>query len=292
MITLLILLQTADETRDAIAERVEAFRAKPATLGLLRETVNLAIDYGDTAYEEGDVEACRDFYRETARALCEAFEAKERASADARAGLGLLRRGLTQAESLDEEAAQAWALHYAFDRLKVDWDSRSLRAMSLLQLGNEYFGRSQFAPAVEAYADAAGLLEELTGTDPDELDLGARLGPMMQAHALLALERWEEAAGALGAAVRFMPTLPELGINVRALHPDPDDFDLVFERLQKAAGARADSAALQFLLGYVHFSIEQPEEAKRCLRRALELSPEHAAAKAFLSRAEEMEPDF
>ena len=109
MTTLILLLafQTAEETREAIAGRIAAFHDRPATLGLLREAVNLAIDYGDTAYEEGNIEACRDFYRETARSLCDAFDRRDASTEQAREGLRLLRRGLTQAEALEEETAQA-----------------------------------------------------------------------------------------------------------------------------------------------------------------------------------------
>lgn len=280
--------------REEIASKIRAFQSqkKRATLGLLREAVNAAITYGAPVYSAGEPEICARFYAGTSKALVEAFDGEEGTTARARGALAVLKEGLARSEKQEGADARAWALRYSFDRMLLEYESREDFAKTLILLGNEYYQQGHYEAAASAFGDASGLLEELAGTDPKEVDLTCRIAPLARAHALFAQEKFEEAARTVEEGIPYLPNLPKVPMNRRKQHPDPDDYDRLLKALQAKVKKEPASAALEFLLGYELYFAEQREEAQEHFVKALKIDAKHAGARLFVKAAAGEDSDF
>ena len=282
-----------EETREEIQDLIKSFRdgKKKATLGLLREAINLSISYGGPTYDEGDKKACADFYVETAQALCDGFKDRDSATLRARRELRILKRALARASKDNSPERRSWAVRYAFDRALLDWDMRSLKLRTLVRLGDRYFGRRQLEEAEISIREAVSMLDELTGSNREEVSAGCRLAPLALSHVLFAGKKYKDAADAILLGLQYVPNWPATDLNRKDLHPGDDDYDKTLKDLEKQAKDHPDDAALQFLLGYEWFYGDRKDDAMKQFRKALKIAPKHAGAKAYIKQVEG-DPDF
>ena len=98
---------------------------------------------------------------------------------------------------------------------------------------------------------------------------------MLMAQALFAQGKYEDAAGALQAAMAMMP--PErwnvVVANVGELYGDPAKFSAQLAALA-AAAAKSPAPAAQFLLGYFHGFLGDPARALKDLDQGMKLQPQ------------------
>ena len=263
----------------SVAALVRGWKGK-ATLGLLREAILPTIASGGAAFNKGDVAGCAKLYRETATRLTKAF-GKGTATEAAAEALADLRAGLRRAENATSPNGQAWALRFAFDQTLLAWTIRNAHAKSLVRLGDQYFSISRYAECEAAFAQAAGILPELLGKDPDKVETTCRLAPFALANARFARGRFGTAVKAILQGLKGMPKWSEAKLNVRKLHRRPEEYDRRLAELEKAIQDHPDRADFRFLLGYAYHFTDRKDAAREHFDKALELAPDHPGARAF-----------
>jgi len=256
---------------------------RPASLGLLRDAVSFTIEYGAPTYNEGDHEATRAFYAQTARDLVDQFEAgkNENPSPAARQSLEVLAEALERTRNAPGAEEAAWSLRYAFDRILLAYQVRKAHLQALMALGDQYFKRAQFADAADAFARATGMLRDLRGENTETLARNLRLAPFACGHALMSAGQYAESARMLTEGLGYVPDWPEIELDRAAFYADPAAYNQIFQALQQAARDHPQDADIQFLLGYEYHFQGAREKALEQFDKALELAPRHEGARHF-----------
>jgi len=104
-----------------------------------------------------------------------------------------------------------------------------------------------------------------------------------KSHALFATGEYLSSALFLSRAIEAFPEYAMFKIDLEAMIPDKDVLE---DRIIEAAEwqQRSDSAELQFLLGYIHYQLDNIDKAKEAIGSAVEKMPESKAA-ATLKKA-------
>ena len=98
---------------------------------------------------------------------------------------------------------------------------------------------------------------------------------MLMAQALLALGKYDEAAGATQAAMQMLPE-DKWGVvisNYSQLYGNPVDYNNEIKALEKARDEHPDSPAIRFLLGFHFGYLGYPKHAVRELDQAMTIAP-------------------
>jgi len=123
-------------------------------------------------------------------------------------------------------------------------------ARRLVDVGDRFFGRGEFARAAEAYRAAAR-------NAPDDPMAAFALG-----HGLFATGAYAQAAAELRRALGLYPAMVQVAMNRRAFYGDPMRFDEQLGRLAAYVEANPGDADARFLLGYNYFFSGRRAEAK------------------------------
>ncbi len=137
----------------------------------------------------------------------------------------------------------------------------------LVEAGDTYFGRGEFARAVEAYRAAAR-------NAPDDPMAAFALG-----HGLFAMGVYTQAAAQLRLGLTLYPAMVQVAMNRRAFYGDPVRFDEQVGRLAQYVDANPGDADARFLLGYNYFFSGRRAEAKAQFDA---LGPQDPIARLFL----------
>ena len=140
-------------------------------------------------------------------------------------------------------------------------------ARRLVEAGDTYFGRGEFARAVDAYRTAAR-------NAPDDPMAAFALG-----HGLFAIGAYAQAAAELRRALGLYPAMVQVAMNRRAFYGDPVRFDEQVGRLALYVETNPNDAAARFLLGYNCFFSGRRAQAKD---QFAALGPQDAIAQLFL----------
>jgi tetratricopeptide (TPR) repeat protein len=256
---------------------------RPATLGLIEQSIDLSIAFGAPAYNAGDRAACFRFYATTAKSLLTAFpddasasEPAHKALADLRAALGRIK-----ASGMDADRG-AWSIRLAFDKTNLSVAVTTESAAALVRMGEEYFRRSEFEEAVDAFESATAALAELEGLAPERLPAAVRFAPLGLGNALFAEGRFEDASTAVLSGLGTMPEWTAIRFDLRALHGDPAEYEAILARLERAARDAPDNAPIHFLLGYEYWFTGKRDAARLEFERTLKIDPAHPGARRFL----------
>jgi tetratricopeptide (TPR) repeat protein len=98
---------------------------------------------------------------------------------------------------------------------------------------------------------------------------------MLMAQALLAMGKYEEAAGATQAAMQMLPE-DKWGVvisNYSQLYGNPVDYNNQIKALEKARDEHPDNPAIHFLLGFQFGYLGYPKHAVRELDQAMTIAP-------------------
>lgn len=279
---------TEAEARASVDALIKSFAdsKRPATLGLIEESIDRSIAFGAPTYNSGNRAACFRFYAKTAESLLAAFPGDASASEPARKALSDLRAALERAKAAGGNVDRgAWSLRLAFDKTNLSVTLTMESAAALVRMGNEYFRRSQFEESADAFESATASLAELEGRNPEQLPPAVRFAPLGLGHALFAQGKFEEASAAILSGIGMMPEWPAVRFDLRGLHADPAEYEAILARLERAARAAPDNAPIHFLLGYEYWFTGKREAACLEFNRVLKLDPAHPGARRFLRAA-------
>lgn len=144
-------------------------------------------------------------------------------------------------------------------------------AERFIEFGDNHFQAQRYASALSRYKKAAEAA-------PGEADALFRQG-----FALAALGRYDLAANALRRGLAINPDWPDAGFRIHRLYGgDRVAKQAHLDSLAQEATDHPDEADLLFLVGVVLHCDGQPGRAKPFLERALQLTDEPAAVRAFL----------
>jgi tetratricopeptide (TPR) repeat protein len=129
-------------------------------------------------------------------------------------------------------------------------DDRNLSTTGLIDRGDEFFIRGDFARAVDAYRAAA----RKDASDP--------MAALALGHGLFATGAYGEAAAELRRGVRLYPGILQVRMSRRDFYGDPAAFDAQLEALARQVQASPSDAAARFLLGYNCFFTQQHTRAE------------------------------
>jgi tetratricopeptide (TPR) repeat protein len=264
---------------DAIIDQAPHHRA---TLGTLQAAMLLSITFGAPTWNLGDHGSCCRFYVKTGQSLWTAFAADDAATGAARKVLDQLKGALDRVANSTDVEANAWTMRFVFDLTSIDAATEADRATRMVALGRQCTARSAFGDAQSAYGQAIESLLELEGGPIEQIPLQCRYAPLALSEALFGQRQYKDAAAAAEEGVRLIPQWPASSIDIRVHFADRVLYQLLFENLQAQAAANPKDADLQFLVGYHLYFTGQRDAAKDCFQAALNIDPNHAAAKTFL----------
>lgn len=273
-----------DATRKKVDALIDSLKKDKAalTLGVVQECMDLSIDYGASSWNAGDHQACRDFYRQTAQSLVDAFGNGAPATAAAKASLADLKAALAHQKDSNDVDKNAWALRYAFDKAQLSCEDQFAHMAGLLSLGSDYLARKDVDDAQDAFNQALAMLPEMKGRDPAKLPLVWRVAPILAANALVMQKKYKQGAAAIAAGVEAVPEWARARTDLREAMGGPDAFAAMIDDLKTAAQKDPQDAGLQFLLGYeLNFGGDH-DGALIFFRAAVELDPKMKAAQIFI----------
>jgi tetratricopeptide (TPR) repeat protein len=256
---------------------------KPVDLGVCLESVELSISFGAPSWNVGDHTACRDFYADTARSLCNAADTGS-ATPLAAPIIADLKNALDRVKNSNDVDASAWALRYAFDKAQVIAQAEDTRVEGLVALGAQYLQRANLAEAQDAYTAAVDCMNELAGQPIAEMPMTARYAPLGLANVLVAQKKYKDASAMILKGLDLIPQWPQSTRDLRTDFGDPSNFATIMTNLTAAADQAPNDASLQFLLGYEYFFSGSPDPARQQFLKTLAIDPHHAGATAFLNQ--------
>lgn len=279
---------------------------KPATVGLIQEAIDQSIAFGAPAYNAGDRAGCLRFYRRTAESLLAAFPddapagTPPSATEPARKALADMRAAVDRAGRTKNADRGAWSMRLAFDKAHLSADLSAESARALVRMGDEYFRRSQFEEAQDAFESATAALAELDGLTPDRVPPAVRFAPLALGQTLFAQQKFPQATAALLTGLGSMPDWPGVKFDLRGMHTDPAEYEAAMDKLRDATdaadkaadkadaapAAAKDGAGMHFLLGYQYWFTGKRDAAREQFDQALKADPKHPGAKRFLDAAE------
>jgi tetratricopeptide (TPR) repeat protein len=267
---------------------------RKATLGLIQQTFGLSISYGAPTWNQGDHESCFRFYAKTAQSLCNAFGDAASTTDAAHESIVELKATLERAGKTADIDRNAWTMRFAFDKHQLACTVQAEHIQGLVDMGSQYFRRSQFEEAQDAFQTGVSMLGELEGDSLEGIPGACRFAPLALTNALFAQKKYKEAVQPIALGLKFMPNWPTMTFDLRTLHHSPDEYEDLLKDLEQAAKTSADNADIQFLLGYEYHFTGKKSAAQEQFKKALALDPAHAAAKAFSKTVEapdgEMDP--
>lgn len=281
MTSLLLILTFAvpqDELATARARLASILKEKKATIGTVREAATAAIEFGAPAWNNGDQEACADFYVETGDAVVKAIGGGP---------VEELKKALKRAGETKDVSRRAWAMRYAFDRITLAWELRATELRATAKMAAECMARGQLEEAADAAKAAADALVDIEPQDVKAIDVNLRVAPLLLSHALFAQGRFAESAKALRSAAMRLPEGTKFTFKRRDMTPDKEGYDERLEELEAQAAKHGADADLLFLLGYeLHFS-DRRDEAKEWFRKAVKRAPERSGGRWLIKGDEE-----
>jgi tetratricopeptide (TPR) repeat protein len=283
------LAQTPDPDRtrsqiDAVIGR--GADAAPATLGRIAEVAALSIQYGAPAYNEGNIEGCRSFYRRSMVDLLAAWEKAPDPDPSTREALAVVREALDRSAYATGPEPAAWSLRYGWDRVFLLVSTDTSEIEGLVKMGVEYLGRGELGEAESAFRAAAARSDQVLGSHPTEADLAVRMPRMALGHALFAAARYADAAEAVAAGLALVPDWLDLDIDRAALHGGPP-YPEALAALERAASEdRADALELRFLLAYEYAMSGDTRKSDQLLQAILEAKPDHSGARLLAAGLE------
>jgi hypothetical protein len=269
------------KVRGQIDDLVQARLAsgQPANLGLIGETLDLAIGYGAAVFDSGDPSACADFYAATAAKLVKSFSGIKGTSTEAATALQELADAGQRQQASPDPIHRAWSLRYAIDQIKLTSSIDEAVGKAEIQEGAKYFGLATYEEALLSWSRADGLARELAGSKPGSVPPDLRIAGILDAQALLMLKRIPEAAAAMSQGVLIFPEMKGAKVDWHQLSPrDHTTADHALADAQAAAKAKPDDADLAFLVAVEQICGGEPEDGQRSLAAVLKLSPKHAGA--------------
>lgn len=126
--------------------------------------------------------------------------------------------------------------------------------------------------------EAQALFRRALRADPDYADAHSNLGMTLA-------QAFEEAERHLRRAIELDPRHEAAYLNLAGLYEERGDFPAAFEIYRAASQALPDSANVHFRLGILARKLHLNEDAIRSLRKAAQLQPQSALARAELARA-------
>ncbi|MBA3687161.1 MAG: hypothetical protein H0W72_18225, partial [Planctomycetes bacterium] len=258
---------------------------RPPTLGLLHETIALAIAYGAPTYNAGDHAGCGNFYAEAAATLATACAGSPRAGLFATQGLADLADARERFAGEDDVDRRAWTMRLAFDLINLAWESEAARGAGLTAIGQQYLQRGNYAEAEAALARADEIRDDLRGSQASGLAVELRLAPLFAAQALLPQGRYADAAEILARGLDQLPELATVDFDLRSLYANSADLRAAIDDLA-AVAAQADTAVdtLVLLAIEYHFTGERAR-ATTLIARARQRAPDHPGVRLFAAVA-------
>jgi hypothetical protein len=285
-------LAAADQAPDAKEARAQIDKLvaaagdakRPATLGLLRDVIDLTQGYGGKAFDAGDHGACERFYYATTVQLTRAFSGEGKASPLAAAALKDLAAALERAKALKDADRQAWTMRLGFDQLVIACQAEQTRGQLLLQEGTGFMGRQQYEEADIAYRLVCELGDELRCENLANVAVTVRAGPLLRAQSLLMLHHDAEAAAGAAKAMEQLPDLPKSDLDFRKIIPAPV-LTLLVDEARTYAKAHEKDADAQFLLGFEQRYAGDATAAAPAFAAALAIDSGHVGAKLLAGDA-------
>ncbi|MFO0614917.1 MAG: tetratricopeptide repeat protein [Polyangiaceae bacterium] len=121
------------------------------------------------------------------------------------------------------------------------------------------------------------------------------LGRIANLHATVAeaykdAGRFDDAVAELEKALRLRPEFADLRVELATILREAGKLERAESELLAAIESRPKYVQARVLLGVTRLALKRPADAARCFRDALELDPEHKAAKMYLRFAERPRP--
>ncbi|MEE9294249.1 MAG: hypothetical protein V3W34_04690 [Phycisphaerae bacterium] len=164
---------------------------------------------------------------------------------------------------------QGWR---AARRAAANQRSDSLHAAALTQ-GLEHFHNRRYGAAARNFILAA------------RKDQGDPLSRLHAAHAMTALQHYDDAYHLIRRAFQLQPELAYVAMDIRRDYSDQTEFQKHLEQLEKRAKAAKDNARVWTVLGYYRLFSDRPAAAYRALRHACQLDRDDKFAARLLNAA-------
>lgn len=279
--------QPPEEPPDAAAVRLEVNKVLglyaesevDPSLGRIVDAANLSIAFGAPAYNVGDIEGCRDFYRMTMEHIVEEWGDAD-ADPTTTEAVAVLKQTLERTDRLEGVDRQAWSLRYGWDRVVLMHATELVEVQGLLAVAQASMARGHYPEAVDAYGTAARMIDGLVGTAPRSIDVELRFAAIGEGHARLGLGDFRGAAHAVSRGLTLIPEWLTYEVDRASHHPDGEHTQLV-HALEKAVDDNPDDVELRFLLAYEYAMLGRRKDAEKLLKKVLRADEDHAGARVL-----------
>jgi tetratricopeptide (TPR) repeat protein len=139
------------------------------------------------------------------------------------------------------------------------------------------FAREDFSGSIAAFTEAIE-------ANPDD-----GLLRLARAQAHIAAGDYDAAGADIDEGMRMIPDWPAVQINMADLYSDPDSFAGHLKRLKGWVKKHPKDATARFVLGYVHYFLQEYDRAKSEFVHVLSLEPDHTQATLLLKAVYERE---
>jgi serine/threonine protein kinase/tetratricopeptide (TPR) repeat protein len=271
--------------RQLIDKRIEdsRLRKSPATLGLIRDVVELSIAFGAPVYDrvQDGQQACYEFYWDTCHTLSTTFQEPATASALAWQGLIVLRAGLARCEELPGASDKAWTLRFAFEHLKAMWQAQHIYLQSLATLGGQFSKNMHHIDAEAGFRASLLLHDELVTMHAPGVDVNMRRLPLALSSSLFAQKKFAAASQSLLLALRYLPDLPQNERFANEFKMFLRDYNICLQELERQVLRNQREVELLFLLACQYHWNARQAEAQALWQQILSLDPNHQGARQF-----------
>jgi tetratricopeptide (TPR) repeat protein len=259
---------------------------KVATLGLIRDLVDLAVKQGGGLYDKGDVAGCYRMYAELVQILVKNFAANDQSSSHARNAMVDLVAAFKRAEQTVQVKFKAWRLRFAFDKVLIDYAQAAAYMQRFNQLGQKYCRLGQYGDSMIAYNLAAQLQQEIMVNNPARMPISQRNTGIAMSRALLGAGEFKKASRALQENMRFLPEWPTFAFRPFGAFQSVKAYESIIQKVAKLVqnNPKAD-ADLVFLLAHELFFLGQADQALNLFQQLKNVSPNHFGARCFLELA-------